>query len=498
MSMGMHRTFAVGVLVAGILVASSCADSEIVDGPVAAPKPSSALPVTDGSDFVPATGSAENSVVEVTADSVWPTGDPTNIVLFADRVSTFEVTAERDGPAEGGEEPYIPRFVTVRVLDTVWTSPARRSPLTEQMQVGSEVELSTWGSVTRGDGTAPLAAEGMPRLEVGGTYIGAFVVSYGELDFYPGSLARVDGERVDVANSALLAKLVVGTDGAVGPTIDEIRSSLDDHLESPTVAAVIEHYPAWMELSSQDRLVLTWDESEDLTPVTEPEVGDAASESGASHASTTEAPLSLDDLLALPIDELPTAMYSVERCESVLRSAPVMDPLSDFSDVEYSVEEIADRADIVVHGAVQTVSDPVLIVPAGVPDGFLSATGATSPDQIAFGATSVAISVLESDPPDLVGPTETTGLLLGCIAESALAATSPGREVLILADVPDPGRGALGITDSEVRVLGWLEVSPKGLLRAHPTTSGTPNPFRALDGMTPPEAMERIAEVRPG
>jgi len=271
--MGMHRTFAVGVLAAGILVAASCADPEIVDGPVAAPQPTSAPPVADDSDFVPVTVSAEDGVVEVVADSVWPTGDSTDIVLFADRVSAFEVTAEREGPAEGGEEPYIPRFVTVRVLDTVWTTPARSSAQTETMQVGGEVELLTWGSVTRGDGTAPLAAEGMPRLEVGGTYVGAFVVSYGELDLYPGSLARLDDGRVEVADSALLAGLVGGNDGAESTTIEEIRSSLDDQLKSPRVTAVIEQYPAWMELSSQDRLVLTWDDPEGLTPGTEPTDG---------------------------------------------------------------------------------------------------------------------------------------------------------------------------------------------------------------------------------
>lgn len=100
----------------------------------------------------------------------------------AEVVAVVNVTGERRGTStgagDGTGDQFVERWVTLGVERQLWKR-AGGPALTS----GSTLEVSASGWVARADGsTAPLAYGGMPRLEVGHTYVVALLARVCETD----------------------------------------------------------------------------------------------------------------------------------------------------------------------------------------------------------------------------------------------------------------------------------------------------------------------------
>jgi hypothetical protein len=115
-------------------------------------------------------------VVGVAASSAFPTESLSDIVSFTDQVSVFTVVSERDGDPEGTPvDRYVPRFVTIQIVENLWVLPQGRIRKSGA-KVGAQVELLTWGRFEdERHGTRMVVPYGEERLEVGSSYVGALV-----------------------------------------------------------------------------------------------------------------------------------------------------------------------------------------------------------------------------------------------------------------------------------------------------------------------------------
>lgn len=156
--------------------------------------------------------------LEAEAEPAFPMSGVADVVTYADQVAVFSVVSERHGEPEGEAEPYIPRYVRIRIERNLWTGERGTGPNGDQyvMAVGDTVEMLTWGSVEGGEprSVRELTAFGEPRLEVGQTYVAGLFLSQGERGTYPGTVALADGDFAASSSENLLF------DG------DEERSSL--------------------------------------------------------------------------------------------------------------------------------------------------------------------------------------------------------------------------------------------------------------------------------
>lgn len=131
--------------------------------------------------------SSTNQTV-VATDSVYPLGSLDDVVTYATQYSVFTISDDREGAPEGeGPEPYIPRFVTVEILETLWSDPENLGVV----EPGTSFEMLAWGSIGGAD-RSELVPDGRTRLEVGETYVGGLVFDRNEWGTYPGTIAASD------------------------------------------------------------------------------------------------------------------------------------------------------------------------------------------------------------------------------------------------------------------------------------------------------------------
>jgi len=147
----------------------------------------------------------------VSAEAAFPTGSFDHVATYADQVSVFTVTDERRGePSGAGDAPWIPRWVTVRVDDTVWSGARATDPTSGVgLAIGDRVEVLTWPS-EENDDCIGISPGGNPTLRPGRRYVGAIVFHQAEYGLYPGASAVLDD-----ASLALRAELL---DGLVAPS----------------------------------------------------------------------------------------------------------------------------------------------------------------------------------------------------------------------------------------------------------------------------------------
>lgn len=143
-----------GVLASMLLVASCGTDNG----------QTSATRATDGTDDI---------VMSHGADRL-PNHTASDWVTYADHVVVVTAESERELPATEEErkagEGYLPREVTLEVMDTVWSRDGAAKPAPDPD--------FTWpadGWAFDGDGKTRMAMEDQPRIELGHTYIMALV-----------------------------------------------------------------------------------------------------------------------------------------------------------------------------------------------------------------------------------------------------------------------------------------------------------------------------------
>lgn len=228
-SRGLNRAAALGIV--GALALAGCS-SENTD---------STEVEIDGAAQGATGASTQTQTLEVAGDSAFPSETISDVITYADQVSEFIVVSERDGKPEGGQEPYIPRYVTIRIVANLWEGPRinGRSDLLGST-VDSEVEILTWGSVTGGDINEPRAitAQGEPRLEVGESYVGALFVTNSdpenfERTLYPRTVALV-GSNGKVSGGQ--ANILVS--GSLDTAMDDIRALLASAKLDPVAEAL--------------------------------------------------------------------------------------------------------------------------------------------------------------------------------------------------------------------------------------------------------------------
>lgn len=143
--------------------------------------------------------------------TTFPAGTFEAIATYADQISTFTVTAERRGEPEGDtRSPWIPRWVTIRIDDTVWSGARAADPTTGVgAEVGETLDVLTWPR-DRDDDCVGVEPDGNPTLLPGRRYVGAVYHSADGWELFPGSSGVVDLDGRLAVRSQFL-------DGLTGP-----------------------------------------------------------------------------------------------------------------------------------------------------------------------------------------------------------------------------------------------------------------------------------------
>ena len=233
------------VIIAGALALGACGDDELARPEVTCETPS-----------------------ESSGDQLFVAGSLGDVALYADQVAVFEVTGERRGDPG---QVYVPRFVTLRIVEDVWRG-AGHDGRTELLPAGG-AELVTAGFVLDDDDERPAIWGGEPRLEVGDRYLAAMFAPDGELQLYPGSAAEISADdRVESECRGTLIEELVARVGS--SDLDAVSAALADALIDvdypPEVDALIADDPGFLALSPIEKLDLvsraTSVDTDDSTP----------------------------------------------------------------------------------------------------------------------------------------------------------------------------------------------------------------------------------------
>ena len=215
---------------------------------------------------IPETAGVDASLPEEVvfySDSGFMSRSIQDVVSYADFVGVFTVTGERDLEPEGSVEQYIPRSVTVELVQEMWVSHRIEGasegdigPASAYIASGADnpqLEFLTLGSVIGGDPRRERVAvsEHAPRLEVGSTYVGAlFFDQFGQHGVWPESLLEIDDVgRVVAGESPTLT----------GKSVGEIAALVEAAQPWPEVMEAARQVEGFWEITPEERSAVAYE-----------------------------------------------------------------------------------------------------------------------------------------------------------------------------------------------------------------------------------------------
>jgi hypothetical protein len=225
-------------------------------------------------------------------------------------------------------------------------------------------------------------------------------------------------------------------------------------------------------------------------PGSEPSTGGDGSLTPTSPANPSA---SVEELLAVPIDQLPVE-YSATACKpSTVRTTP--GPLVDYVVEELSIDEIVARAPDIVRARVIEVGVARNLTPIDVPEEYLQATGAPSAEELATDSTPITVEVVDTvQGPAPVGASVTVAVS-GCWSPNSTALTTVGADVLLFAVPPVAGSGVDEALGSRLRLFDWQEVTEQGVLAKGASAISIPGEFSALEGLSVDDAIRALRDA---
>lgn len=202
-------------------------------------------------------------------------------------------------------------------------------------------------------------------------------------------------------------------------------------------------------------------------------------------ASAAAQDLDLDPEIT-DIGLLPASFYEKQTCDaqkSVSTAATVDLSITPFADARAAVGGVSS----IFVAKVSEVREPLTIVPTGLPQSFIAATGARSAADLQWSGTPIALQVISRLAGD--APVGTPVVLeVGCLAAGAIPLSTLGTEVVVLLDASDPTEGPSSLYGGTYRVVDYLFVDEDKLLAAGTNVFSIPSRVPFLLGLSVDEA----------